>query len=50
MTLVAHRVSTYPQKGPIPTNKGPIRIQVTLGGVRPEDAHLYALYLESASK
>jgi len=35
------------KNGPIPTNKGPIRIQVTFAGVRPEDALLYAMYLES---
>jgi hypothetical protein len=33
--------------GAIPAGKGPIRIKGSFGGIRPEDAHLYALYLAS---
>lgn len=41
------RVPIEWKSGSIPTNKGPIRIRVTFAGVRPEDARLYAMYLES---
>ena len=41
------RVPVEWAKGPIPAGEGPIRIKVTFGGVRPEDAHLYAMYLEA---
>ena len=41
------RVPVQWAKGPIPAGKGPIRLKVTFGGVRPEDAHLYAMYLET---
>jgi hypothetical protein len=41
------RVPVEWAQGKIPGGKGPVRIKTTFGGVRPEDAHLYAMYLES---